>query len=202
MMFYKPSLFLFILMLYLIQCESLILTELAAQNSAPISPTPITSDSSNQITSNLITNNPFVPSKSMTLNELTVPEGPKGAVNKSQILQKYLEFKSIAIINKKKYFSIFNKRTNKPFWISENETVNNFSITNYNKKTNTITISDGINTELITIIDANEAPLSVASAALQPKKQESINPPLPEANSNKNNKSKTPPRRRIVSTKR
>lgn len=202
MMFYKPSLFLFILMLYLIQCESLILTELAAQNSAPISPTPITSDSSNQITSNLITNNPFVPSKSMTLNQLTVPEGPKGAVNKSQILQKYLEFKSIAIINKKKYFSIFNKRTNKPFWISENETVNNFSITNYNKKTNTITISDGINTELITIIDANEAPLSVASAALQPKKQESINPPLPEANSNKNNKSKTPPRRRIVSTKR
>ena len=118
-----------------------------------------------QVTSNLITNNPFVPKNDGFQNQ-KIPLGHSLLANKSQVLKKYLQFKSIAIINKKKYFSIFNKRTNKSFWISEGETVDNFRVTYYNSTNNTISITDGINSEVIPIITANETPLSIAGASL------------------------------------
>ena len=157
-----------------------------------------------KVTSNLITNNPFVPKSNGTLSiPKKNPTVPKTISNKQQVLQKYLQFKSIAIINKKKYFSIFNKRTNKSFWISENETVENFRVTNYNQINNTITITDGINTEVISIITANETPLNIASANAQPNKQDTVTPPIPGATTNQqNNKPNTPPRRRVIPVKR
>ena len=158
--------------------------------------------SASQATSNLITNNPFVPKNNGSLNKAKSPTGPQSTANKSQVLQKYLQFKSIAIINKKKYFSIFNKRTNKSFWISEGETVENFRVTSYNPISNTISITDGINTETIPIITANETPLSVASATKQVS-QEVATPQIPGATANQNkDKPKTPPRRRVIPVKR
>jgi hypothetical protein len=199
-MFYKSSFVSPIALAYLLLCAFLIHTPLSAQNSPTVSLTPPAS--SNQAPSNLISNNPFVPSKSSTLNQPQGPAGPQSTINKSQVLQKYLEFKSIAIINKKKYFSIFNKRTNKSFWISENETVDNFRVTNYNQLSNTVTITDGINTELITIITANEAPLNVASAVALPNNQEAVAPPVPGASQQNNKKTTTLPRRRVIPVKR
>lgn len=199
-MFHKSSFVSPIALAYLLLCAFLIHTPLLAQNSPTVSPTPPAS--SNQAPSNLISNNPFVPSKNSTLNQPQGPAGPQSTINKSQVLQKYLQFKSIAIINKKKYFSIFNKRTNKSFWISENETVDNFRVTNYNQLSNTVTITDGINTELITIITANEAPLNVASAAAPPNNQEAVAPPVPGASQQNNKKTTTLPRRRVIPVKR
>jgi hypothetical protein len=200
-MFYKSSFVSPIVVAYLLLCAFLIHTPLSAQNPPTVAPIPPTS--SNQAPSNLISNNPFVPSKSSTLNQPKGPAGPKASINKAQVLQKYLQFKSIAIINKKKYFSIFNKRTNKSFWISENETVENFRVTNYNQVSNTITITDGINTEIITIITANEAPINVASASVQPNNQETVAPEIPGATpTQQNNKPKNTPRRRVIPVKR
>jgi len=201
-MFHKSSFVSPIALAYLLLCAFLIHTPLSAQNSPTVAPTPTPPAFSNQAPSNLISNNPFVPSKSSTLNQPQGPAGPQSTINKSQVLQKYLQFKSIAIINKKKYFSIFNKRTNKSFWISENETVDNFRVTNYNQLSNTVTITDGINTELITIITANEAPLNVASAAAPPNNQEAVAPPVPVATQQNNKKTTTLPRRRVIPVKR
>ncbi|MFL2835037.1 MAG: hypothetical protein ACJZ9L_02555 [Coraliomargaritaceae bacterium] len=181
-----------------ILCFSLIALSLLAQSYLIASPSP------QETTSNLITNNPFVPQKSGSLSNLNKkPAVPQATSSKPKVLQKYLQFKSIAIINKKKHFSIFNKRTNKSFWISENETVENFRVTNYNQISNSITISDGINTEVIPIITPNESPLNVASAAIQPNNQEAVTPPVPGATpANQNNKAKTLPRRRVIPVKR
>ena len=157
---------------------------------------------SSQATSNLITNNPFIPKNNEPLNKPKNPTGPKSIANKSQVLQKYLDFKSIAIINKKKYFSIFNKRTNKAFWISEGETVENFRVTSYNSTSKTISITDGINTEIIPMIKANETPLSIASAPTKVG-QEVATPKIPGANADQNkDKPKTLPRRRVIPAKR
>lgn len=173
-----------------------------AQTPSLPTPSPIPPASPSQATSNLITNNPFVPKNNGSLNKPKNPTGPQSIANKSQVLKKYLEFKSIAIINKKKYFSIFNKRTNKAFWISEGETVENFRVTYYNPTSNTISITDGINTEIIPIITANETPLSVASAPAQVG-QEVATPQIPGASADQNkDKPKTPPRRRVIPVKR
>ena len=179
-------------------CFFFIASSLLSQRSLIASPSP------QETTSNLITNNPFVPQKSGSLNNLNKkPAVPKATSSKPKVLQKYLEFKSIAIIDKKKYFSIFNKRINKSFWISENETVENFRVTKYNQISNSITISDGINTEVIPIITPNESPLNVASAAIQPNNQEAVTPPVPGATpANQNNNAKTLPRRRVIPVKR
>lgn len=179
-------------------CFFFIASSLLSQRSLIASPSP------QETTSNLITNNPFVPQKSGSLNNLNKkPAVPKATSSKPKVLQKYLEFKSIAIIDKKKYFSIFNKRINKSFWISENETVENFRVTKYNQISNSITISDGINTEVIPIITPNESPLNVASATIQPNNQEAVTPLLPGATpANQNNNAKTPPRRRVIPVKR
>lgn len=200
-MFHKSSFVSPIAVASLLLSAYLLNSSLAAQSSATILPSPIPPASTEETSSNLISNNPFVPSKSSTLNQPKGPAGPKTSINKSQVLQKYLQFKSIAIIDKKRYFSIFNKRTNKSFWISENETVENFRVTNYNQVRNTITITDGINTEIITIITANEAPINVASASVQPNNQETVAPEIPGA-TQQNNKPKNPPRRRVIPVKR
>ena len=193
-MFYKPSLISPIAAAYLALGTCLISSSLMAKT--PSLPTP------SQSTSNLITNNPFVPKNNGSLNKAKNLTGPQSTANKSQVLQKYLQFKSIAIINKKKYFSIFNKRTNKAFWISEGETVENFRVTYYNPTSNTISITDGINTEIIPIITANETPLSIVSAPTQVG-QEVATPQIPGATADQNkDKPKTLPRRRVIPAKR
>ena len=199
-MFYKPSFVSPVAVAYLALSICFISSSLIAQD-LPVSNFPSIPPAS-QSTSNLITNNPFVPKNNGSLNKPKNPPGPQSIANKSQVLQKYLQFKSIAIINKKKYYSIFNKRTNKSFWISEGETVENFRVTSYNPISNTISITDGINTETIPIITANETPLSVASATKQVS-QEVATPQIPGATANQNkDKPKAPPRRRVIPVKR
>ena len=201
-MIYKPSLVSPIAAAYLALNTCLISTSLLAQTPSLPTPSPIPPASPSQATSNLITNNPFVPKNNGSLNKAKNPTGPQSIANKSQVLQKYLQFKSIAIINKKKYFSIFNKRTNKAFWISEGEAVENFRVTYYNPTSKTISITDGINTEIIPIITADETPLSIISATMQ-KGQEVATPQISEANANQNkDKPKTLPRRRVIPAKR
>lgn len=157
-----------------------------------------------QQSSNLITNNPFIQKDLNTLNKQPPPPILKSPNNKSQVLQKYLEFKSLAIINKKKYFSINNKRVNKSFWIPENESVNNLKIINYDPRNKTITLSDGINTEIMPIISANESPLSVSNTSEKPANQRNAQPSIPGANTTKQNKeaAQSPTRRRVIPVKR
>ena len=196
-MFNKSSFFYLAVSVYLIHFS------LMAQGLPIPNPSPIIPSSTSQETSNLITSNPFVPENNSPLNNAKNPTGPQSITSKSQVLQKYLQFKSIAIINKKKYFSIFNMRTNKSFWISENEAVENFRVTYYDPVNKTISITDGINSEVISIVTANETPLSVASAVPTANNKEVQKPPTPGATENKNkDKAKSPPRRRIVPVKR
>ena len=201
-MIYKPSLILPIAAAYLALSTCLISTSLMAQTPSLTTPSPTPTAFHSKATSNLITDNPFVPKNNGSLNKPKNPTGPQSIANKTQVLQKYLQFKSIAIINKKKYFSIFNKRTNKAFWISEGESVENFRVTYYNPRSKEISITDGINTEIIPIITANETPLSVASAAAQVG-QEVATPQIPGANADQDkDKPKAPTRRRVIPVKR
>lgn len=201
-MFYKPSFVLIIIFAYLALVLCLDHSQLIAKNASLPQPSPIPPFDSTKKTSNLISNNPFIPKNNGLINQPSKPTGPQSITNSSKVLQKYLQFKSIAIINKKKYFSIFNKRTNKAFWISEGETVENFRVTFFNPTSNTISITDGINSEIISLITASETPLKVASSATI-EGEKVTTPQIPGADNNQNKeKTKTPPRRRVIPVKR
>ena len=201
-MYYKPILTLCIKSLFLAFIISKLSTILIAQKLSTNNNIPVIPQSSTEATSNLITNNPFVPKNSTTLDKNNKPNGPQSTVNKTKILEKYLQFRSILIIDNKKYFSIFNKRTNKSFWITEGETIENFRVTYYSPKNNTISITDGINTEIIPIITANETPLSVIGNASQTK-EDIAETQIPGAKNNqKKDGAKPPQRRRVIPVKR
>ena len=147
--------------------------------------------------SNLITNNPFAPAPSKSIIKKPTVTTPTN----SGTLSKYLQFKSIAIIDGKKYFSIFNQRQNKSYWIPEGETVDSISVSNYNLDSNTATLSDGVNSESISIISADEKPMNVVAGISNPNTKD-IKPgqaPVPKATTTATAK-KPIPRRRVVTT--
>ena len=153
-------------------------------------------------TSNLITSNPFAPKQSNAIKRPVVTTSK----NKPGTLEKYLQFKSIAIIDGKQYFSVFNRRQNKSYWIPEGESVESISVSNYNPTTNTVSISDGVNRETFSIISADEKPLNVVSAVPNnpgTKDIKTAQPALPKATTTNTSTAKKPiPRRRVVSTKK
>ena len=163
------------------------------------------SELSQSDSSNLIQNNPFVPKAKS--NNIITPILGKGGLGKTKenpgVLSKYIQFKSVAIINKKRYFSLFNKRTNKSFWIPQSQAVDSFTVKSFNPNTNSITITDGINTESIAIIASDEKPLQVVTNTPPPKEnnQKIAPPPTPKKNPGDSNK-KPIPRRRVVPIKK
>ena len=200
-MFYKSPLVSPIAVAYLTLSTCIIISSSKAQDSAIPNSVTTSTGFPTQTTSNLITDNPFVPKNSGSLIKARKTSEPQPIANATQVLQKYIQFKSIAIIDGKKYFGIYNKRTNKSFWIKENETVENIRVTNYNSKNNTITITDGINSETISIIAANETPLSVIGVS--EGKKDIKTPEIPGIENNQNEeKKKVTSRRRVIPAKR
>lgn len=172
---------------------------------ASVFPSAVTAQSTNGSStkpSNLITNNPFAPAPSQSIIKKPTVSTPTN----SGTLSKYLQFKSIAIIDGKKYFSILNRRQNKSYWIPEGETVDSISVTNYNLDSNTATLSDGVNSESISIISADEKPMNVVAGISTPNTKDikTIQPPKPStattatATSNSTTAKKNIPRRRVA----
>lgn len=95
---------------------------------------------------------------------------------------------------------MFNRRTNKSLWIPENQTIESYRVTNYNPETKSITISDGINSELITISTSDEKPINVITSVTQTEETKELNP-VAGQQTNSAQKRQPVPRRRVVSVK-
>lgn len=156
--------------------------------------------------SNLISNNPFVPAQAKSNTIIKNPTRPTRTPSNNTtkkttgVLSKYLQFKSVAIINNKKYFSVFNRRTNKSFWLPENQSIESFRVTSYDPATQSITISDGINSEQITIITPDEKPINVIATPIKSTETNQLVQPTTQQN-NQEQKRQPIPRRRVVSVK-
>ncbi len=150
--------------------------------------------------SNLISNNPFVPIQKKSNTIINKPGPPQNSpIKTAGVLSKYLEFKSVAIINKKKYFSIYNRRTNKSLWLPENQTIESYRVTKYDPEAGSISISDGINSERITIITSDEKPINVITNPAKSEENKEVNLPKTQQN-NQAQKRQPIPRRRVVKT--
>tara|TARA_B100002019_G_scaffold215970_1_gene188530 strand:- start:149 stop:724 length:576 start_codon:yes stop_codon:yes gene_type:complete len=148
--------------------------------------------------SNLISDNPFVPIQKKSNTIINKPGPPQNTPIKTDgVLSKYLEFKSVAIINKKKYYSIYNRRTNKSLWLPENQTIESYRATKYDPETGNITISDGINSERITIATSDEKPINVITNPAKSEENKELKLPKNQQN-NQTQKRQPIPRRRVV----
>ena len=70
---------------------------LMGQNSTTQRSSSIAEEPPDQIRSNLITDNPFVPKNNLSLNKSKEPTGPQSLANQLKVLNKYLQFRVLLL---------------------------------------------------------------------------------------------------------
>jgi len=101
-------------------------------------------------------------------------------------------------------FSVFNKKENKSYWIDEDETVEQISARDYDPDSQSLTISMNGRSERLSLMDASESPLPVASStAASGNRQPNLPANLSRENSgSSDNNRKVVPRRRVILPRR
>lgn len=117
-------------------------------------------------------------------------------------LSRELEFRGVVQIGASYQFSLFSKKDNKGYWISENETVAGLSARNYDPDSSTLVVTSRGRSERLTLMAATESPLPVAASPARPVNATTPNPPginLPgRPNANDDSNRRVIPRRRVI----
>ncbi len=151
----------------------------------------------------LKTDSPFLPPGYNTPTAAPAPPPPQ--VNGP--LAKQLEFKGLINLGGTYRFSIFNKQTQRSYWLTQGESQEGISINNFNADSQSVVVSMNGRSEQLSLMSASDAPLPVkTSMPTQPSKataskQPNILPPGLPTNNN-NSSSKVPPRRRVILPKK
>ena len=110
----------------------------------------------NLIASTLETNNPFIPQGYE--NKIVVAKtNPKP----SKVLSKLIEFRGLYTLENITKFSLHNKRENKAYWISQNQSKGGITVSSFNENSKTITINMNGYTESLRLAIASNTPLPV-----------------------------------------
>jgi hypothetical protein len=126
---------------------------------------------------------------------------PKPAASNGPLARE-LEFRGIIQLQGRYRFSLFNKKENKGYWVTENQMTNGILARDYDAASMSVDVTINNRTENLTLITANENPLPVAKAAptnlpQAPNLKLPTAPPKPQAN-----KARTVPRRRVILPKK
>ena len=151
------------------------------------------------IAGSLVNKNPFLPTdyKNENNSDTQPPPQPDGAISK------LVEFRGLMTFGNVTQFSLYNKRENKRYWVSENQSEGGISIGHYDERSKAITISMNGRTGRLTLMSATNTPLPVVASYKQPAAQKMI---LPSAQNNKSvqqeGRSRVIPRRRVILPKK
>lgn len=114
-------------------------------------------------------------------------------------LSQHLEFRGVMKWGDDYQYSIFDKKEDKGYWISENEAAEHgISARDFDKEDMTLMVSMGGRTERLTLMSASDSPLPVTAGK---SGDEARNPRIPTADNrdSKNDKRRTVvPRRRVI----
>ena len=150
----------------------------------------------------LASNSPFLPPGYSEKKPMPLPEEVQ-QVNGP--LSKDFEFRGIVQLDDIYQFSLFRKSENKAYWISENESENGISISDFDLDSMQITISANGQSEQITLMTASDSPLPVATTPAKPiDMPNQVQPPQISTNAEKKPipTRRTIPRRRVVLPKK
>ena len=112
-------------------------------------------------------NNPFLPKDhEKKINSVPTPKPlPQGTINK------LVEFRGFYTLGNTTQFSLYNKRENKAYWISLNQSEGGISVSNFDERSKSVTISMNGRTERLTLMSATSTPLPVISSYNQADNQ-------------------------------
>lgn len=140
-------------------------------------------------------NSPFLPHDYGVKKVTPRPQPTVG----NGLISRQIEFRGIIQLGGSYRFSLFNKKENKGYWVTENEGSNGIKAMNYNPQSMSLTLSMNGTVEQLILISANESPLPVAVSApiskeASPRRPTTLTPPKPQIV----NKSVVVPRRRVI----
>ena len=151
------------------------------------------------IAGSLVNKNPFLPTD-YKKNDISVT---RPELQSSGAISKLVEFRGLMTFGNVTQFSLYNKRENKRYWVSENQSEGGISIGHYDERSKAITISMNGRTGRLTLMSATNTPLPVVASYKQPAAQKMI---LPSAQNNKSvqqeDRSRVIPRRRVILPKK
>jgi len=146
------------------------------------------------IAGSLVNKNPFLPTdyKNENNSDTQPPPQPDGAISK------LVEFRGLMTFGNVTQFSLYNKRENKRYWVSENQSEGGISIGRYDERSKAITVSMNGRTERLTLMSTTNTPLPVVASYNQPAAQKV----MPSTQNNKSGQKEVVrnviPRRRSV----
>lgn len=131
------------------------------------------------------------------------PEPPKPVVEVQGPISREIEFRGIVEIDGIYKFSIFNKKDQKSYWLTENEAAaSGITAKSYDAASATIMIEMNNRTERLTLMSATDSPMPVTQATpaaanpVLPPELNTQNPPT------KTNNRRSVPRRRVILPKK
>ena len=144
--------------------------------------------------STLENRNPFLPRDYGEKNnsETTPKPQPSGTINK---LVEFRGFYTSANITQ---FSLYNKRENKGYWISQNQSEGGISVSSFDVRSRSVTISMNGRTERLTLKSATGTPLPVVSSYNEPANQVKSPPAGGNVNQKQPATRNVVPRRRVI----
>lgn len=147
---------------------------------------------------------PFLPPG---YSESQKPSKPPPVVAPPGQIARNLELRGIMLIGANYTLSFFDKKTQKSFWIDENEShPDGYSIGQFKKNTRSIPVTKNGQTEEVTLISSSNTstPINTSTNINTPTTSPpTAKPPTtkPQAKNN-NNKARTIPRRRVILPKK
>lgn len=144
------------------------------------------------IGSTLETNNPFLPKDYVKTNIVPQPK-PQPSI----FLSKLIEFRGFFILGNTAYFSIHDKKDKRSYWITQNQSEGGISVSNFDKRSKSVTISMNGRTERLALMRASNTPIPVAVSTALFQNPTIVSPDgTYEAKSN--SKTRIIPRRRVI----
>lgn len=151
--------------------------------------------------SKLESNSPFLPAGYNTKK----PEPPKAVPQANGPLSREIEFRGIVQMNGVYEFSLFNKKENRSYWISENAPEAGIRVRDFDLDAMRITVTLNGRTEQLTLMTATDSPLPVAFSAPAKATKNPQQPNIPGLNTSNTKKPSTSrviPRRRVILPKK
>ncbi|MGB0416608.1 MAG: hypothetical protein ACPGKS_07150 [Coraliomargarita sp.] len=146
-------------------------------------------------------NSPFLPPGYGV--EAPKPPPPPPQVNGPVAQQ--LEFRGLMKMGGQYSFSLFDKRNQKGYWLTENQAQDGIRVGNYDANALTVVVTMNGRTERLTLMSASDAPLPVTASISKPasnKTKTATLPPGIPGNTNKDANKRTIPRRRVILPKK
>lgn len=142
----------------------------------------------------LESDSPFLPPGYSTEE---APKPPPVVAAPGQIARE-IEFRGLIQMGGKYQFSIYDKKTQRSYWIRAGSNQEGIGVNNFNPADMSVNVTKSGRSERISLATANDRPMTVATVTNAATREATSIPGLPPNLQNKNESRRAIPRRRVI----